>query len=61
MSKIKLLLRKRTLTKAFITHYQDLVKAIANDNYEALEAVCEGKLTEELAARIYESEKFRGI
>lgn len=55
---MKLMLRRRTLNKAFITQYSDLIRAIANDNYEALEAVCEKNLTEEIAAKIYEWEKY---
>lgn len=36
-STLKLMLRKRTLEKAFRTQYEDLLKAITSDNYEALE------------------------
>jgi hypothetical protein len=38
-----------------------LLKGIANDNYEQLEALCEEKLLMELAAKIYEYEKYNNI
>lgn len=41
----------------FASYYIDLLKAIANDNYEAIDQLCEETLTVELAAKIYEFEK----
>ena len=38
-----------------------MIKAIANDNYESLEAICEESFLIELAAKIYEMEKFKNI
>lgn len=54
-------IRGRTLKKMFVTSYQDLLRAIANDNYDAIENLCEQNLTLELAAKIYELEKQHGI
>ena len=45
----------------FRTYYEDLLKAIVNDNYESLETLCEETLLLELAAKIYEYEKFKNI
>lgn len=55
------MLRKRALNRLFTTHYTDLLKAICNDNYEGIESLCEGKLTEELAAKVYQWEKFNNV
>jgi hypothetical protein len=60
-STLRLALRKRTLEKAFRNQYEDLLKAIASDNYEALESLCEETLLLELAAKVYEYEKYKGI
>jgi hypothetical protein len=54
-------LRRRTLNQTFRTYYEDLLNAIANDNYEALETLCEEGFLMELAAKIYEFEKFRNV
>ena len=51
---MKIQLRRRTLNKAFSTYYKDLLNAISNDNYEAIEALCEESLTMDLAAKIYD-------
>ncbi|CDW77538.1 UNKNOWN [Stylonychia lemnae] len=45
----------------FISHYQDLLRAIVNDNYDGIDSLCEQNLTIELAAKIYELEKHKGI
>ena len=45
----------------FSTHYADLLRAIVNGNYEALETLCEGRLTEEIAAKVFEFEKHRAV
>ena len=49
------------MNTTFRNFYEDLLKAIANDNYEALETLCEETLLLELAAKIYEYEKYRNI
>jgi hypothetical protein len=49
------------LNTLFKTHYIDLLKAISNDNYDALETLCEPTLLEELAAKIYEFEKYKDV
>ena len=54
-------LRRRSLTTTFRTYYDDLLKAIANDNYESLETLCEETLLVELAAKIYEYEKYKNL
>ena len=58
---MKLALRRRTLNSTFRTHYEDLLNAITSDNYEALETLCEETFLVELAAKIYEYEKFGNI
>jgi hypothetical protein len=58
---MKLALRRRSLNTTFRIFYEDLLKAIANDNYEALETLCEETLLLEFAAKIYEYEKYRNI
>jgi hypothetical protein len=60
-STLWLALRRRAITRTFLTHYGDLLQAIAQDNYEALEQLCEPTLLEELAAKVYEYEKYRGV
>jgi hypothetical protein len=55
------MLRRKRLHTMFKSLYVDLLKAIANDNYEALESLCEENLLMELAAKIYEYEKFKGV
>jgi hypothetical protein len=45
----------------FIRYYQDLIRAVANDNYEVIDQLCEQRLTIELAAKIYEFEKYKGV
>ena len=60
-STLKIALRKRQLNRMFRTYYEDLLKAIVNDNYESLETLCEETLLLELAAKIYEYEKFKNI
>ena len=50
-------MRKKQLERLFAGHYTDLLKAITNDNYEAIEALSEETLTIELAAKVYEFEK----
>ena len=54
-------MRKRQLVQTFRTLYEDLLQAITSDNYEALEALCEETLLLELAAKIYEYEKYKGV
>lgn len=60
-SVLKLALRRRALERTFRNQYTDLLKAISQDNYEALEHLCEETLLEELAAKVFEYEKYRGI
>lgn len=60
-STLKIALRKKQLHSTFRTFYEDLLKAISNDSYEALETLCEETLLEELAAKIYELEKFHNV
>ena len=47
-------MRQKTLTILFRDHYYDLLSAIASKSYEQLELLCEDRLTEALAASIYE-------
>jgi hypothetical protein len=54
-------LRKRQLNATFRRYYEDLLHAITSDNYEALETLCEETFLLELAAKIYEYEKYRGV
>ena len=42
------------MNKQFSTYYKDLLNAITNDNYEAIDSLCEEGLTLEIAAKIYE-------
>ena len=56
-----MLLRKRQLEGTFRRYYEDLLKAITSDNYEALEILCESAILMELAAKMYEFEKYKGI
>lgn len=49
------------MNRLFVSHYQDLLKGITNNNYDAIDSLCEQNLTVELAAKIYEFEKYRGI
>lgn len=58
---MKLALRRRQLVRTFQTLYDDLLNAITTDNYEALEVICEETLLLELAAKIYEYEKYKGV
>lgn len=58
---MKLALRRRQLVKTFRTLYDDLLHAITTDNYEALEVLCEENLLMELAAKIFEYEKYKGV
>jgi hypothetical protein len=58
---MKLALRRRTLNSTFRAHYDDLLNAISTDNYESLEQLCEETFLNELAAKIYEFEKFKNI
>ena len=58
---MRLGLRRRSLNTTFRTYYDDLLKAIANDNYESLETLCEETLLVELAAKIYEYEKYKNV
>lgn len=58
---MKIALRRKQLNQTFRTLYEDLLKAITSDNYEALEAICEETLLLELAAKIYEFEKYKGV
>jgi len=51
---VKLQMRKKTLNILFRDHYFDLLTAIASKSYEQIELLCEDKLTEALAASIYE-------
>jgi len=54
-------LRRKQLERTFTTHYEDLLRAISTDNYDAIDALCEETLTLELAAKIYEFEKHRKV
>lgn len=45
----------------FKRHYVDLLQAIVNGNYDGMESLCEANLLQELAAKIYEYEKFKGV
>jgi|LauGreDrversion4_2_1035121.scaffolds.fasta_scaffold1072221_2 hypothetical protein len=47
-------MRKKALTILFRDHYYDLLSAIVSKSYEQLELLCEDRLTEALAASIYE-------
>lgn len=47
-------MRQKALTILFRDHYYDLLTAIASKSYEQLELLCEDRLTEALAACIYE-------
>ena len=59
--KFSLAIRSRTLKKQFKAQYIDLLSAIQNQNYAALEAICEQNLTLELASKIFEWSKFQEI
>lgn len=50
----RLRMRQKTLTILFRDHYHDLLTAIVSKSYEQLELLCEDRLTEALAASIYE-------
>lgn len=58
-SKISLAYRGRALRSKFLTQYYDLIKAIKDLKYEAIEQICEEKLTQEIAASIYELTTFK--
>lgn len=58
---MRIKIREKTLNKQFTSYYRDLLQAIANGNYEVIEQLCEEELTVELAAKIYEFEKYRGV
>ena len=53
--------RKRPLLKQMTTSYVDLVNAIKNQNFEAIENLCEHNLTQEVASSMYELQKFHNI
>jgi hypothetical protein len=46
-------MRQSALRNTFIAHYDALLNAIATQNYDQLENLCEETLTKELAAQIY--------
>lgn len=58
---MKLWFRHKHWKRLFTSYYEDLLNAIVNDNYESIEALCENNLTLELAAKIYEFEKYHGV
>ena len=60
-SKFNLIWRKRMLLNNFITCYTDLLNGIKNNNYEAIESICEESLTTEIAAKMFEHQKFNDI
>ena len=60
-SKLQLILRRSLLQKQFQTQYRDLLQAIKNNNYEAIESICEENLTLEIAAKMYEFQKFSNL
>lgn len=46
--------RKKILLKQFDLLFNDLLVAIKNNNFEAIENICEDNLTQEIAAKMYE-------
>lgn len=60
-SKAALLFRRKLLLKQFQGQYVDLLQAIKNGNYEAIESLCEPKLTLELGSAIYELNRFKNV
>ena len=60
-SRATLFFRSQFLSKQFAAQYLDLLKAIKNQNYDAIEALCEEKLTTEIGAKMYEHSKFNNV
>lgn len=60
-SRFNLFFRSQFLNKQFSALYLDLLKAIKNQNYDAIEAICEERLTMEIAAKMHEHSKFNNV
>merc|ERR1712029_932670 len=58
--KLHMLLGRKQLTPLFRVHYHDLLKAICNYSYENLELLCEERLTQAIAAKMYELKDLNG-
>lgn len=48
-------MRQKALALVFRDHYFDLLQAISSKSFEQLELLCEDRLTEAIAAAIYET------
>lgn len=53
-SRLKLFIKKKPMQAQFLARYQDLLKAIKNQNYDTLDLLCEERLTKVIAAKVYE-------
>ena len=56
-----LLWRKRMLLNNFKATYTDLLTGVANTKFDVIDSICEENLTTEIAAKMFEHQKFNDV